>query len=89
MCDASRVGPGFGIYGELPNWVIDLVLAIEQYEEEHPGFISTPERVISPKPDSRDFGGWNWCLGDMLRIVPFDVRTVAQHIKRYREHVAR
>ena len=82
--------PPFGPYEELPNWVFDVVMAIDKYEDEHPSNPRCPVPradgvpvFISGHQDSPDFAGWSWCIKAIQDLIPREVHEVAEHIRKY------
>lgn len=86
---ATAHEPAFGTFGELPNWVYDVVTAIDRYEYEHPGtLIRGNEKVgfvhVDHRPGNPEFGGWDWCIKPIQDLIPREVHEVAEHIRKYK-----
>jgi hypothetical protein len=61
---------------QLPNWVYDVVMALEQWSEEHPKLLAETYPDYKPKPVDD-------CGCAALDRVPADVRAQARAIRDY------
>lgn len=66
---------------QLPKWVWDLVIHLQQMEEEHPSLFRQmdakyPEQGYSYVPS-------DWCPGNALKQVPRPIRRQAEAIRDY------
>lgn len=64
--------------GNLPNWVMDLVIALEKWEEE--GHSLTPESNLAEIKAA--------CHHDWLALIPREVRDAADAITEYNRQAA-
>lgn len=87
--------PPIGPIGELPNWVFDVVTAIDTYEHEHPSTLIAHVQsandqlaVVDHRPNSSDYGGWDWCIKHIQDLIPREVHEVADHIRRYQQDLS-
>jgi len=84
---------GHLMHDRLPNWVIDLVRAIQTYEEE--GHDPTAACHLKREcywnqPDAPSTRGMirDACLGSLLNFIPKEVRDEAERISEYLHQAA-
>lgn len=73
----------FGAFDELPNWVWDVIFALEKHEEEHPSMLPSPVLDTDGTQHYVDVRK-ACCIKHILDTIPMDVRRVADHVKRYK-----
>lgn len=79
-----------------PEWMLQLVDKIAEFEEGHPGLYRLGEPVAyrkavegAPTPAFENGHGYLvgelWCLDDVLRAIPADLRTAARYYQMGKE----